>query len=183
LNPIDLPPQTAEIFDRLSRGQFISANSQDDRQAGLYVLLSAREEDFRAYFAPLGLDLQKGPGYFYLTRPDTRSALEDKAERMLRWIDWLDWLTRCYPQLAPGQRLELSALLEMTQQRAALRRQLRSLPLKGSLNSDEDRLLALLRTLEREGLAEQVSERPLAYRLLAALDYVIQLLQRIQPLE
>lgn len=177
-----MPPLTAEIFDRLSRGQFISGNSQDERKAELYRLLARHEDEFRAYFAPLGLHLEQGPGYYYFTRPDIRSALEDKVERTLRWLDWLDWLVQAAPSLGPGVRLVLADLLEATQRSAALRRQLRQLPLKGSPGNDEERLLTLMRAMEREGMVEQVTEKPVVYQLLAAIDYPIQLLSRIQPL-
>ncbi len=179
---MEMPRHTAEIFERLARGQFLSANTQDLRRAELYRVLSEYEELFTEYFSHLGLTLAKGPGYYYFTREEVRSTLEDRLERTLRWLDWLDWLVKYAPRISPGTRLVLPEMVEAIKQSAALRRDLKKLPLKGSLNSEEEYILALLRSMEREGLAEQVSEKPVTYRILASIDYVIQLLSRIQPL-
>jgi len=169
---MQLPRQTAEIFARLCRGHFISANSSDPEQADWYGVISQHEATLGAYFAPLGFTLEQGPGYFYLTRNESRSTIEDKIERFARLIERVSWLKHYDPNLGPGHRLSLPALSEALQQRTDLSRRLRKLPLKGSHNSDQERLLALLRSFERESFAEQIQDQPPTFRVLASFHYL-----------
>ena len=169
---MQLPRQTAEIFARLSRGHFISANSSDPEQADCYGVISQHEATLRDYFAPLGFTLEQGPGYYYLGREEPRSTVEDKIERLARLIERVSWLKHYQASLGPGQRLSIPALLEALSQRPDLQRRLRKLPLKGSHHSDQERLLALLRSFERESFAEQIQDQPPTFRVLASFHYL-----------
>lgn len=176
---MELPRQTAEIFERLSRGHFISANSSDPDLAACYGALQAHADTLTAYFTHLGLQLRSGPGYYYLTRTTSRSSLEDKLDRLSRLIARMGWLKRYDPALGPGHVLSLPQLRAALQQRADLRRRLQQLPLKGTPRDDDERLLALLRSLERESFAEQTQDQPPTFRFLAAFHYLETLLRSL----
>jgi hypothetical protein len=124
LADMELPRQTADIFARLCRGQLISANSSDPVHAAWYQVLAQHEATLRDYFAPLGFDLEQGPGYYYLSRSEPRSTLEDKVERLSRLIQWVSWLKHHDPSLGPGHRLVLDNLVEQVRQRPELARRL-----------------------------------------------------------
>ena len=126
-NSTSFPPILVDAFDRLSKGQFISANARDQVSARIYDLLVQRESDLEAYFLPLGLRLEKGPGYYYLSRVEARSSLEDKLEKLIRVLTWLEWLTSVEPNLGPGFVLELAEWQGKVRSNGALRRKLMKL--------------------------------------------------------
>jgi hypothetical protein len=178
---MDMPRQTAEIFAWLSRGQLISANSSDAAQAAWYGVIRQEEATFREYLSHLGFQLDGGPGYYFLARHESRSSLEDKLDRMARLIERVSWLKHLDAGIGSGHLLNVRSLQEATQARPDLRRRLRSIPAKGSPSDDGERILALMRSLERESFAEQIQEQPPTFRLLAAFHYLEALILRIQP--
>lgn len=169
---MELPRQTAEIFARLCRGHFVSANSSDPEQSDWYAVISQHEATLQAYFAPLGFTLEQGPGYYYLGRDEPRSSIEDKIERFSRLIERVSWLKHYEASLGPGHRLSIPTLSEALKQRPDLQRRLAKLPLKGNHPSDQERLLALLRTFERESFAEQIQDQPPTFRVLSSFHYL-----------
>lgn len=174
-----IPHQTADIFARLSRGYMISANSSDASQSDLYWAIHAHEAALRQYFAAIAFDLIQGPGYYYLARRESRSTVEDRVERMARLIERMTWLKLYDPHMGSGSQVTVSELLEAVQQQAHLRRRLRAMSVKGSPSDDRDRLLLLLRSLERESFAEQIQEQPPIFRILASFHYLEQLLRSL----
>ncbi|MEM9986278.1 MAG: hypothetical protein AAF804_14390 [Bacteroidota bacterium] len=177
-NSTSFPPILVEAFDRLSKGQFISANARDQVSGRIYDLLTQREADLRAYFLPLGLRLEKGPGYYYLSRAEARSSLEDKLEKLIRVLTWLEWLTGVAPNLGPGSLLELAEWQDKVRSNGALRRKLMKLSL-GQSSNPEDRVQALFKGLERESMVEMIDEKSARYRMLSAVDYLFQLAKRL----
>ena len=53
-----------EIWDRLSKGKFISANSQEYQQRQLYNSLVENEAEYKSFFAEIGYTLDHGRDYY-----------------------------------------------------------------------------------------------------------------------
>lgn len=172
-----LPVQTSEIFERLCRGQFLSANSNEPSQRRLYQLAERHFEDLSAYFAVLKLQLRRGEAYIYLTRETPRSLLEEKFERLGRYFQALEVLLCYRPDLRPGQTFIFDELLQACESRTELRKRLAAFAGKSG-EKNAERLLALLRTLEKEGFIEAQDESRNVWRVLAALHYLTHMLQR-----
>jgi hypothetical protein len=92
---MNVPKQTGEIFEILSKGQFICSNSSDVRMSKLYDIISDEDnyELLYDYFLSINFVLEKGDEYFYFSRKnESRADIERKLEAALRWIDIVDFL-------------------------------------------------------------------------------------------
>ena len=54
---------TKRIYDRLSRGEFLSVDSADSTVRHLYDDIEENLEDYADYFREIGLQLESGNGY------------------------------------------------------------------------------------------------------------------------
>lgn len=77
------PVQTSAIFDRLSKGQFISEDSNNDDVRELFniIELDNNYEILRDYFSRIGFILEKGEGYYYFSRKESNQIIEEKVKR------------------------------------------------------------------------------------------------------
>jgi hypothetical protein len=87
---MNIPRQTADIFELLSKGQFICSNSVEDNIRKLYNNIDDNFEDMGTYFSAIGFNLERGDEYFYFSREEQRADLERKIEQVYKWIDILD---------------------------------------------------------------------------------------------
>lgn len=173
------PPQTAEVFQALIQGQFISQNSQQARLRQAYQLLAAHEPAFRAYFAPLGYELQHQPGYFFVSQATTGSQLSDKLERLEKILDLLEPLLMYQPDLHPGQVIALAPWEAFVRSHRKINRRVLSLPLRTQSTQISDRLKAILRILERERFLDVIDEEAQTYVVLYAFDYLRSVVRRL----
>ena len=64
----------------------------------LYEDIEENMDDYADYFKEIGLRLESGNGYFYLSRMvENKQAIESKLESFSKWLDYLDFL-KCYNQ-------------------------------------------------------------------------------------
>ncbi len=89
-----LPTVTLDIFEYLSKGNFISEDSSSDEIRDLYRVIDSNDnfELLLNYFSKIGFKLEKGAGYFYFSRYDKKTDLERKIEQAYKWLDILDFL-------------------------------------------------------------------------------------------
>ena len=55
---------TQQIFERMSKGDFLSVDSTDQEVKHLYDDIEENYADYEAYFSELGLRLESGDGYY-----------------------------------------------------------------------------------------------------------------------
>ena len=60
-----------EIWEKLSKGKFISANSQEYQQRQLYKNLEENEDEYRSFFSEIGYTLDHGRDYYQFCREVT----------------------------------------------------------------------------------------------------------------
>ncbi|GAB4415757.1 MAG: hypothetical protein OHK0039_24590 [Bacteroidia bacterium] len=180
---MNVPAKTADIFDRLSKGQFVSANSRDKEQEKLYNVIDAHFDTLKDYFGAIHFQLERGDEYFYFSRTDSRSSLEDKIERAYRYIDWLDFFKTFDPVFGAGFRFSPDQIAHRCKVDSELRTKLDALVLKGGADNHLDKIRQLIRTLERESFFELENELQETYLVLNAFDYLEQLIDRIDIAE
>ena len=92
---------------RLSRGEFLSVDSADASVRHLYEDIEENLEDYTEYFKEIGLQLESGNGYFYFSRiGEGKQTIEQKLDSFSKWLDYLDFL-KCYNQsFAAGYQLK-----------------------------------------------------------------------------
>ena len=84
---MEIPKQTGDIFDTLSRGQFICSNHSADTVRRLYDVIDDNFELLHEYFEAINFTLEKGDEYYYFSRPrELKADLEKKIEELERTI-------------------------------------------------------------------------------------------------
>ncbi|MCI4669343.1 MAG: hypothetical protein MRZ79_14505 [Bacteroidia bacterium] len=174
-----LPPQSAEIFDRLSRGLFISRNTPNLPVSDLYQIIFRHFDDYKAYFKIIGFELEKGKDYFYFSKSETRGQTEEKAERLFKYLDGLEILYSLEPDLRPGSILMLEQHEEQLEKNRNLKK--KSLKLPGKIGQEKaiDRLRSFCRSLEKESFMLDIDDRQTKYLVLDSFQYLVDFFTKI----
>jgi hypothetical protein len=182
-----LPRQTAAIFERLSKGQFISEDSQDDSVKMLYDIIY--DEDnydlLHEYFLHIGFCLEKGGGYYYFSRIEKNVDLERKIAQAYKWIDVLDFL-KTYGKsvdrpFAQGTIFSPHQIFEEFKVNHALSEKLDSLRRYPQFKAEKpfDRINSIIKALIKETFVEIHNEFTTEYKVLAAFGYLERLVMSI----
>ena len=161
---------TSEIFQRLSNGKFISANSIDPMAHAIFLDLEEHQQEYADYYAQIDFQLCAGDGYFYFSRKEQKMTVENKLQGLLSWIDNLDFLKAYDTSFDVGTQFNLA---QMEVQLGA------NLELKDKLQnifpdkvSNHDKLEALVASLVSMGFAEEVNEIEGFYQVTSAFHYI-----------
>ena len=80
----NLPVQTAQIYDYLSKGNFLCSNTSVKELRTLFSVVEDNFERLRDYFSHINFVLEQGNNYFYFSRKEPRATLERKLPAFLR---------------------------------------------------------------------------------------------------
>ena len=72
--------QTAEIFEILSKGGFISSDSTNPNIRQLYAVIEDNQSELYDFFAAINFILESGNEYYYFSRQENKVDLERKLE-------------------------------------------------------------------------------------------------------
>lgn len=174
---MNVPVQTAEIFKLLSKGQFISSNSSNKAVCELFNVMENEEtfDNLRSYFRNINFVLEKGDEYFYFSRVETKSDLENKIERAYKWIDIVDFLKTYDNAFGSGSRFSLSEILVKIKTDAELETKLEVLS-KSKDTQFEILEKEIIKPLIDDTFIELENDRTGQYKVLAAFKYIEQLI-------
>ena len=166
-----------QVFDRLSRGGFISSDSVDESTRNIFLDIEDYDDDYSEYFEQIGFILEEGSGYFYFSRRESEPALVDKLKRFGHWIDILDFLKAWEPALGPGFTFIHADLMIKIDSDIELREKAKSL-YENKVKNDEicDRLME---ELSRQGFIEQLDDVAQRYQVTAAYRYLEDMVELI----
>lgn len=172
---------TQRIYERLSRGEFLSADSTDISIRHLYEDIEENLEDYTDYFREIGLQLEAGNGYFYFSRMgESRQSIEQKLDSFSKWLDYVDFL-KCYNQsFAAGYQFRKSNLMEQISLDIEMKEKANHLFKKYGAGSNVEIVNKLLQEMENMGFAECISELDETYKVTSAFRYVEELVDIIQ---
>lgn len=80
----NLPVQTAQIYDYLSKGNFLCSNTSVKELRTLFSVVEDNFERLRDYFSHINFVLEQGNNYFYFSRKDAPGYLGAKTPAFLR---------------------------------------------------------------------------------------------------
>ncbi len=90
------PIETQEIFEMLTKGYFISIDSEKQEIQKLHraICEESNYEILYEYFNRIGFQLINGNdhSFYYFAKQDTNKKLEDKLKTAYKWIDIYDFL-------------------------------------------------------------------------------------------
>ena len=165
---------TQRIYERLSRGEFLSVDSVDTSVRHLYEDIEENLEDYTEYFKEIGLQLESGNGYFYFSRiGEGKQTIEQKLDSFSKWLDYLDFL-KCYNQsFAAGYQFRKSHLVELKEKASHLFK-------KYGVGSNVEIVNKLLQEMQNMGFAECISELDETFKVTSAFRYAEELVEIIQ---
>ena len=101
---------TSEVFQRLSRGQFISSNSIDATTRAIYNDIEDNQQEYEDYFSQIDFQLSAGDGFYYFSRKEAKAIIENKLQSMFSWIDYLDFLKTYDTSFDAGTQFSLAQI-------------------------------------------------------------------------
>ena len=172
---------TQRIYERLSRGEFLSVDSIDASTRHLYEDIEENLEDYTDYFREIGLQLEAGNGYFYFSRiGESKQSIEQKLDSFSKWLDYLDFL-KCYNQsFTAGYQFRKSHLMEQISLDIEMKEKANHLFKKYGAGSLVEIVNKLLQEMQSMGFAECVNELHETYKVTTAFRYVEELVDIIQ---
>ena len=172
---------TQRIYERLSRGEFLSVDSTDSSIRHLYEDIEENVEDYADYFKEIGLQLESGNGYFYFSRlGEGKQTIEQKLESFSKWLDYLNFL-KCYNQsFTAGYQFRKSHLIEQISLDIELKEKASHLFKKYGVGSNLEIVNKLLQEMQSMGFAECISEQDETFKVTSAFRYAEELVNMIQ---
>lgn len=165
---------TSEVFQRLSRGQFISSNSIDAAVRAIYTDIEENQEEYEAYFRKIDFQLCCGNGYYYFGRKETKVIVENKLQSLFSWIDYLDFLKTYDTSFGAGTQFSLVQMEVKLSTMPGLKEKLSRM--FHEKTSNHQKIEALAKALEDMGFAEKVNETDESYHVTNAFNYIEQLI-------
>jgi hypothetical protein len=168
---------TSEVFQRLSRGQFISSNSIDAETRAIYNDIEDNQQQYEDYFSQIDFQLSVGEGFYYFSRKESKVIVENKLQSLFSWIDYLDFLKTYDTTFGAGTQFNLAQIEIRLSTDLELKEKLSQL--FADKSSNRDKIEALAQTLVNMGFAEQVNEMEGLYQVTSAFHYIEQIIMCI----
>jgi hypothetical protein len=178
---MEVPSQTADIFDILSKGQFICSNSTNDSICKLYSIIEDEQnfENLYDYFRSINFTLEKGDEYFYFSRVESKVDLERKIEAAYRWIDIIDFLKTYDNSFSSGYRFTPSEILVRIKIDAELETKLEGLKKHTGKDKHQEIVDKLFEILAKDIFIELENEISHTYKVLASFKFLEQIILTI----
>ncbi len=179
-----VPKHTSDIFEILSKGQFICSNSSKDSIRKLYNIIDENFEDLLEYFSNINLILEKGDEYYMFTRVENKTDLERKLEAAFKWIDILDFFKTVDQSFGAGYRFTPSDILIKLSVDVDLKNKLEGLKKYASGKEKHAEILdKVLDQLRRDNFIELENEITNSYKTLSSFHYMERLVLSINIAE
>ena len=172
---------TQRIYERLSRGEFLSVDSSDTSIRHLYEDIEENFDDYADFFKEIGLQLEAGNGYFYFSRiGEGKQSIEQKLESFSKWLDYLDFLKTYNQSFTAGYQFRKSHLIEQISLDIELKEKAGHLYKKYGVDSYLEIVNKLLQEMQGMGFAECISEQDETFKITSAFHYAEELVDMIQ---
>lgn len=172
---------TQRIYERLSRGEFLSVDSSDTSIRHLYEDIEENFDDYADFFKEIGLQLEAGNGYFFFSRiGEGKQSIEQKLESFSKWLDYLDFLKTYNQSFTAGYQFRKSHLIEQISLDIELKEKAGHLYKKYGAGSYLEIVNKLLQEMQGMGFAECISEQDKSFKITSAFHYAEELVNMIQ---
>ena len=172
-----LPNHTSDIFEILSKGQFICSNSCKDSTRKLYNIIDEYREELTEYFEAINLKLVKEDEYYMFTRTENKTDLERKIEAAFKWIDILDFLKTYDHSFGSGYRFTPADILSKMAVDVDLKNKLEGLKKYAAGKEKHAEILdKILDQLRKDNFIDLENEITNSYKTLASFHYLEKLI-------
>ena len=171
---MNIQKQTAEIFNILNKGSFISSNGSYGK---LFDVLH-EEENFnllKEYFDHIGFQLETGHNYYYFSQQDEITVnIERKLEQFSHFIDVMDFFSCLDTKPVPGTRYRVSQVAEECYANERLKQKIHALSKKDKL---VDKVTEGADYMASSSFFEKEDEE--IYKVMDAIHYLEQIISLI----
>lgn len=169
---------THKIYELLIRGEFLSVDTVDREKKRLFDDIEENFADYSAYFEEIGLSLERGDGYVYMSRKtESKQSMENKLTSFSRWVDILYFLKTYDVTFSAGYQFRESQIMERINVDVELAELARKLYRKQNSNSEV--IEKMVDDLCGMGFAELVNETDGTYKVTSAFHYAEELVNMI----
>lgn len=181
---MSVPKKTGEIFELLSKGQFICSNSCDANIRKLFDIIDEKEnyESLYDYFLAINFILEKGDEFYYLSRIEKKADLERKLEIAFRWIDIVDFFKSFDNSFASGYSFTTSEIAVKINVDAVLKNKadgIRNTLRLDDKTSYQEIVTKAIESLVKDGYIEMETEILKSYKVLSSFKYLEELINNI----
>lgn len=179
------PIETQEIFEFLTKGYFISIDSEKAEIQKLHRIISEDDnyEILYDYFNRLGFQLINGNdhSYYYFAKQDTNKKLEDKLKIAYKWIDIYDFLMSYGESIneyfSAGKIFTPDQIFTICKVNTELMDKLNKL--NKNISMPYDKITKIIEELIKASFLEEYNPYNKEYKVLAAFGYLEQLIKTI----
>lgn len=172
-------PNSQQIFEKLSKGAFISSNSVQEEMRVYYMNLQKNFLEYQHYYDGIGFHLESGDGFFYFSRKENKQTTAAKLNSLCKWIDRIAFLQTFDASFAPGFSFHKSDILQCFSSNLQLKE------IGSKLYADKMTHEKIVDTLVNEllsmGFVELENETEGRFKVTMAFNYIETLMDRIQP--
>lgn len=181
---IQIPDNTASIFEYMQKGQFVCSNSTDMDIRDMYNTIDENYEPLYQYFSQINYTLERGNEYFYFSRLESKTTLEQKILRAYYWIDILDFFKTYDETFGAGFRFQPEQILVEANINVLLQNKLDGIR-KHFSDKDirKDVLDNMIRQLVKESFLELENEKTNTYKVMTSWHYLEKLVDSINIFE
>lgn len=181
---IQIPDNTAAIFEYMQKGPFICSNSTDMDVRDMYNTIDENQEALYQYFRQINYTLERGNEYFYFSRIESKATLEQKILRAYYWIDVLDFFKTYDETFGASYRFQPEQILVEVNINVLLQNKLDGIR-KHFSDKDirKDVLDNMIRQLVKESFMELENEKTNTYKVMTSWHYLEKLVDSINIFE
>lgn len=181
-----IPPiETQEIFEMLTKGNFISIDSEKQEIQKLHRAISEENnyEILYDYFNRIGFQLINGNdhSFYYFAKQDVNKKLEDKLKTAYKWIDIYDFLMSYGESIneyfSAGKIFTPDHIFTACKVNTDLMDKLNKLVKNISL--PYDKIMSIINELIKASFVEEYNIYNKEYKVVSAFGYLEQLIKTI----
>lgn len=173
------PRYTKEIFERLSKGNFICQNSPVAFEKRLFEICDENSDTLEAYFEPIGFGFNYGPGYFYFSKELQETQIDAKLDNILHLLDYIEMFLQYDEYFNVGWRGSPIALAEAATDNIVIKERIEKIRgLSGSniFKKCED----IFKKMEKDGFMALEDEYDKRYIVLTSYAYLVDFFKSVK---
>jgi len=177
---MNLPKQSKEIFDILSRGNFLCENSPIRLERDLYQACEREFGGHYDFFEHLGFYLIREDGYFYFSKELSASAKEDKLHMILEYIDLVELMLQFSASFGVGFRVTVRELADAVASNSVLKNSLDRLKNISKPQTLHAQCAKVFEKFKKSGFMALEDEHEERYIVLSSYHYIETFLNAIR---
>ena len=174
------PNQTQEIFEVLSRGNFICENSPVRSERKLFNRCEEEYKELYSFFEHIGYYLEQGNGYYYFSKKLQNNQIEDKLETILDYIDLVEFMLQYSGTFGVGFRVSVAELEMGAKSNITLKNSIEKLRTSSKSMTLHQQCTRLLENFSRGGFMALENEHEQRFRVLSSFSYLQTFLTAIE---